>query len=405
MSFSTDFSPATAASASVVAPADPTATAASASVVAPADTTATSGFQEAPAVSFPTPPSPPGSSADVPAAPALSLQNVVSPNIQQSVSETLQINSPTMSTGSAAAIVPPAPRTHSMTAEKMGLPYALSFYTQNGSIGDLMTGLNFGSAQATIMNPSSQGYQSLNQQLRQVFEMMELLQLQLSPNMALRFVRSSVYYLSFGKDDYINFYLSSNSNSGSSVGAPKYSNHEFAHILVSEMINVVRSLHDMKIRKIICQGILPLGCTPRMAFESFDFEASQHRRRGCWEKVNRMVLEFNIMLEEKIIELNEEMPDAHILFFDVYQGIKEIIAKPERYGFDDVKSACCGLGLYGASIGCLSLEMACNNTRSHVWWDLYNPTKAVNSLLADSAWSGHPFSGLSRPMNIQDLLL
>ncbi|KAF4393908.1 hypothetical protein G4B88_025877 [Cannabis sativa] len=292
-----------------------------------------------------------------------------------------------------------------LLAEKMGLPYALSFYTQNGSIGDLMTGLNFGSAQATIMNPSSQGYQSLNQQLRQVFEMMELLQLQLSPNMALRFVRSSVYYLSFGKDDYINFYLSSNSNSGSSVGAPKYSNHEFAHILVSEMINVVRSLHDMKIRKIICQGILPLGCTPRMAFESFDFEASQHRRRGCWEKVNRMVLEFNIMLEEKIIELNEEMPDAHILFFDVYQGIKEIIAKPEHYGFDDVKSACCGLGLYGASIGCLSLEMACNNTRSHVWWDLYNPTKAVNSLLADSAWSGHPFSGLSRPMNIQDLLL
>ena len=83
-----------------------------------------------------------------------------------------------------------------------------------------MTGLNFGSAQATIMNPSSQGYQSLNQQLRLFFEMMELLQLHLSPNMSLRFIRSSVYYLSFGKDNYINFYLS-NSDSGSSGGAPK----------------------------------------------------------------------------------------------------------------------------------------------------------------------------------------
>ena len=73
-------------------------------------------------------------------------------------------------------------------------------------------------------------------------------------------------------------------------------------------------------------------------------------------------------------------------------------------GFEDVKSACCGLGLYGATIGCLSMEMACNNTSSYVWWDLYNPTRAVNSLLADSAWSGHPFSGLCRPMNIHELL-
>ena len=115
------------------------------------------------------------------------------------------------------------------TAEKMGLPYALPFYAQNGSIGELMTRLNFGSTQAIIMNPSNQGYQSLNQNLRQVFEMMELLQLQLSPNISLRFIRSSVYYLSFGKDDYINFYLS-NSDNGSSGGAPKYNSHEFSHI-------------------------------------------------------------------------------------------------------------------------------------------------------------------------------
>ncbi|POO01427.1 SGNH hydrolase-type esterase domain containing protein [Trema orientale] len=287
-----------------------------------------------------------------------------------------------------------------LLADKMGLPYTLSFYNQNGSVGDLLRGLNFGSAQATIMNPGSQGYQSLNQQLRQVFETIELLQLKLSPDRVIRFIRSSVFYLSFGKDDYINLFLS-NSSSGAT---PRYSSREFAHILVSEMVHVVRSLHDLKIRKIICQGILPLGCTPRMALESFDFAAGEDNGGGCWERINSLVLEYNIMLEEKIIELNAEMPDARVLFCDVYQGIKAIIAKPERYGFEDVKSACCGLGLYGATIGCLSVEMACNNTASHVWWDLYNPTRAVNSLLADSAWSGHPFSGLCRPMDIQDLL-
>ena len=212
-------------------------------------------------------------------------------------------------------------------ADKMGLPYTLSFYHQNGSIGDLLRGLNYGSAQATIMNPSSQGYQSLNQQLRQVFETMELLQLQLSPDRVIRFIRSSVFYLSFGKDDYINLFLSISS----SGGTPKYSSQEFAHILVSEMVHAVRSLHDLKVRKIICQGILPLGCTPRVVSE-FNFAVGEDNGEGCWEMINRLVLEYNIMLEERIIELNAEMRDAHILFCDVYQGTREIIAKPERYG-------------------------------------------------------------------------
>ncbi|GMN47006.1 hypothetical protein TIFTF001_016183 [Ficus carica] len=285
------------------------------------------------------------------------------------------------------------------SAGKMGLPNALPFYNQNGSVADLVRGVNFGSAQATIMNPGSQGYQSLNQQLRQVSETVELLQLQLSPREVLHFVRSSVFYLSFGKDDYINFFLSNSSNV-----TPKQSSQEIAHILVTEMVNAVRSLHDLKIRKFICQGILPLGCTPRAVWKKFDLAEGEDDGAGCWEKINEMVLEYNVMLEEEIMELNAEMRDAHIVFCDVYQGIREILAKPESYGFEEVKSACCGLGLYGATVGCLSEGMACDKRESHVWWDQFNPTKAVNALLADSGWSGLPFPGLCRPFPIQELL-
>lgn len=209
----------------------------------------------------------------------------------------------------------------------MGLPNALPFYNQNGSVADLVRGVNFGSAQATIMNPSSQGYQSLNQQLRQVSETVELLQLQLSPREVLHFVRSSVFYLSFGKDDYINFFLSNSSNV-----TPKQSSQEIAHILVTEMVNAVRSLHDLKVRKFICQGILPLGCTPRAVRKKFDLAEGEDDGAGCWEKINEMVLEYNVMLEEEMMELNAEMRDAHIVFCDVYQGIREILAKPESYG-------------------------------------------------------------------------
>ncbi|GFP91146.1 GDSL esterase/lipase at1g71250 [Phtheirospermum japonicum] len=71
---------------------------------------------------------------------------------------------------------------------------------------------------------------------------------------------------------------------------------------------------------------------------------------------------------------------------------------------EDVKSACCGLGKYGGESGCLSTDMACEKSSAHIWWDLYNPTPAVNSVLADSAWSGQPLSSICRPITVQELL-
>lgn len=73
-------------------------------------------------------------------------------------------------------------------------------------------------------------------------------------------------------------------------------------------------------------------------------------------------------------------------------------------GFEEPKTACCGLGLYGAMIGCLSVEMACERDSDYIWWDLYNPTKAVNALLADSAWSGGPLFDICRPISVRALV-
>ncbi|KAG2674284.1 hypothetical protein I3760_13G126500 [Carya illinoinensis] len=287
-----------------------------------------------------------------------------------------------------------------LLAEKMGLPKILPFYSQNGSIDELIVGLNFGSAEATIV--SSQSHQSLNQQLRQVFETLQLLQLQLGENRAENLIRSSVVYLSFGKDDYIDIFL--RNSSGLML---KFSSKEFAHILVHQIMHVVRNLYNANFRKIICTGILPLGCTPRRIWERYNttvVEDQDHDGGGCVKDINEMVLEYNTMLDEHLLELNSMLPDIEIVFCDVYRGIMKILTDPGHYGFEELRSACCGAGLYGAMIGCLSPEMACNQASSYVWWDLYNPTQAVNSLLADSAWSGRPFSDICRPITIEELL-
>lgn len=213
-------------------------------------------------------------------------------------------------------------------AEKMGLQNIPPFYSQNGTIEELLLGLNFGSAEATIMNPSRRSHQSLNQQLRQVFETLQLLQLQLGEYGAERFIRSSAVYLSLGKDDYIDLFLGNSSG----VALKYFSSQEFASILVTQMVHLIRNLYNANFRKIICMGILPLGCAPRTVWEWRNASAGEEDGRGCVKEVNAMVLEYNRMLDDQIVEMNSKLPDVQIVFCDVYQGIMQILAKPRRYG-------------------------------------------------------------------------
>lgn len=140
----------------------------------------------------------------------------------------------------------------------MGLPYTTPFYSQIGAINVILNGINFGSAEASILSPGSPNYQSLNQQQRQAFETIQLLQLHLGESTANSFINSSIFYLSFGKDDFTHFFHNNNSSLGNNNG------FDFAHILVQQMTNAVRSLYASNVRKIVCAGVLPLGCAPHV---------------------------------------------------------------------------------------------------------------------------------------------
>lgn len=283
-----------------------------------------------------------------------------------------------------------------LLAKKMGLQYVKPFYSQNGSMEELLNGVNFGAAQATIMYPKSRSYQSLNQQLRQAFETIQILQLQLGQDTAKSLIESSLFYLSFGKDDLINYLVDDES-----ATSPGYSGLNFTHILVDQMINVIENLYDANVRKIVCMGILPLGCSPSVM--SIRYKSSLGDILGCENDVNLLVLEYNTRLEQRIVDINIKMRGAQLIFCDIYRAMMEFILHPQAYGFEDAKNACCGEGKYGGTKGCLSPDMACPRASSHVWWDLYNPTEAVNILLANSAWSGNPLPAICRPITFQAL--
>ncbi|KAF8644066.1 hypothetical protein HU200_066578 [Digitaria exilis] len=52
--------------------------------------------------------------------------------------------------------------------------------------------------------------------------------------------------------------------------------------------------------------------------------------------------------------------------------------------------------------------MACATPERHVWWDLYTPTDAVATLLADWSWSSPPTAmtttNICTPVSLQQLV-
>ncbi|GFP98057.1 GDSL esterase/lipase at1g29670 [Phtheirospermum japonicum] len=102
-------------------------------------------------------------------------------------------------------------------------------------------------------------------------------------------------------------------------------------------------------------------------------------------------------------ELNRELIDANVIFCDAYEGSMDIIKNHNRYEFNVTTDACCGLGMYNGWIMCISSDMACNNASTHIWWDQFHPTEAVNKILADNVWSGLHTS-MCYPMNLQEMI-
>jgi len=213
-----------------------------------------------------------------------------------------------------------------LAAKKMGLQEIPTFYEQNGTLEGILNGLNYGSAQATILtDPNGPSLQSLNQQLRQALETIQLLQLQLGQPKAEHFINSSIFYLSLGKDDYVNYFFPNSLpfNGGDQA---------FSRLLVDEMSHAFRDLYDAGARKVVYMGILPVGCSPRAVVNWYFTRGRDPRLKGCVDEINELILRHNQQLNARVIELNLKFSDARFVFCDAFEGIMEIMANPNIYG-------------------------------------------------------------------------
>ncbi|MBA0684701.1 hypothetical protein Goshw_021599 [Gossypium schwendimanii] len=321
----------------------------------------------------------------------------------------------------------------------LGLPFVPSYLGQTGELEDMLHGVNYASAAAGIifssgseLSPSKDGIQqsgirisavpcfgqmdiakgykrsqefaalqihqfggqhiSLTHQIQQFSDTYQQFVLSLGEDVAIDLISSSVLYVSIGINDYIHYYLRNVSNVQN-----LYLPWGFNQFLASTMRQEIKNLYNTNVRRFVVMGLPPIGCAP------YYLQRYKSNNGECVEEINDMIMEFNFFMRYMTDELLHELPDAGIIFCDVFQGSMDIIRNHKSYGFESTANACCGLGKYNGWMMCMSPQMACRNASDHIWWDQFHPTDAVNAILADNVWSSR-HTEMCYPMNLEKMV-
>ncbi|KAJ8764834.1 hypothetical protein K2173_010299 [Erythroxylum novogranatense] len=280
-------------------------------------------------------------------------------------------------------------------ASRLGLPLVPSYLGQNGTVEDMIRGVNYASAGAGIIfsSGSEMGQRiSFTQQIQQFADTFQSFILSMGEDAATELISNSVFYLSIGINDYIHYYLLNVSDVQN-----LYLPWSFNQFLASSLRQEIMNLYTMSVRKVVVMGLPPIGCAPHYLWKY------KSQKGECIEEINDLIMEFNLLMRHMVKKLEQELPDGKIIFCDMYEGSMDIFTKHEFYGFNVTTDACCGLGKYNGWIMCISPQMACSNASNHIWWDQYHPTDQVNAILADNVWNGL-HTKMCYPMSLEDMI-
>ncbi|KAI8017590.1 GDSL esterase/lipase [Camellia lanceoleosa] len=129
----------------------------------------------------------------------------------------------------------------------------------------------------------------------------------------------------------------------------------------------------------------PIGCLPinlnyilNRTEESFD-------QNGCNNRWNRMAVEYNKQLKNKLIKLRRKLPEAAITYVDVYTAKYRLICNAKNLGFTNPLKYCIQ---YIKKKNGIKVEDDQCNASAYISWDGTHYTDAANHLIAKSILNG-----------------
>ncbi|KAI4381782.1 hypothetical protein MLD38_007825 [Melastoma candidum] len=150
-----------------------------------------------------------------------------------------------------------------------------------------------------------------------------------------------------------------------------------------------QELYGIGARRIGVLSLPPAGCLPSQR------TIKGGTNRDCFAPANRLASLANTKIQSEIRSLRSNLPDAKMVFLDIYYPLMNIIQHPARYGFTYANVGCCGTGKIEVSVLCNDFDdpRTCKDAKEYVFWDSYHPTEATYRLLVSRLLDkyGHEF--------------
>ncbi|KAK8527211.1 hypothetical protein V6N13_085064 [Hibiscus sabdariffa] len=277
-------------------------------------------------------------------------------------------------------------------AEKLGLPSSPPYLSlsKKKAAASYMNGVSFASGGAGIFNGTDQTLgQSIpfSEQVDDYIAVQKILVQQMGSSATEKHLSKSLFVIVIGSNDIFDYF-------GSSDLQKKNTPQQFVDLMANTLKGQLKRLYESGARKFVLTGIGAIGCVPA--------ERVKNKTHECSEETNFWSVKYNEGLQAMLKGLGSELHGIYYSYFDTYSIMQNAIRNPSSYGFNEVQSACCGLGELKAEVPCLPVSKYCSNRSDHVFWDLYHPTEATARVFVDTLFDGP--SQYCVPMNVRQLI-
>ncbi|KAI4327767.1 hypothetical protein L6164_020191 [Bauhinia variegata] len=264
-------------------------------------------------------------------------------------------------------------------AEWFGVKEFLPPYLDpNLQIQDLLTGVSFASAGSGYdpLTPKLLSVISLADQLRMFKEYTKKLKEAVSEERTAQILAQSIFILCLGSNDIsVTYYLTP-------FRRIQYDSDEYTSILANISLSLQQELYQLGARRIGVMNVAPVGCVSlqRTLFGGL--------WRRCVKSENQLTQIFNSKLSSGMNDLRKRLPDAKLVYLDIYNAVDEIVKNPAKYGFQSAAETCCGFLNIELGLLCNMFQVkVCKNPSEYVFWDSYHPTKRAYTVIAEEVLS------------------
>ncbi|KAL5847863.1 hypothetical protein ACOSQ3_011387 [Xanthoceras sorbifolium] len=262
-------------------------------------------------------------------------------------------------------------------AEELGIKELLPAYADpNLKPEDLLTGVSFASGGSgyDLCTSKLELATPLSYQLQQFKEYTEKLREIAGEEGTNTILSRSLFAVVSSSNDIANTYFNFR------IRELQFNFFAYTDLLVGSASTFVQELYGLGARRIAVFSAPPLGCLP-----STRTLAGGGSRRECIEQYNQAAQLFNSKLSAEVDSLKSNLPQANLIYIDIYSPLLDLIQNSNKYGFEVVDRGCCGTGTIEVSILCNQLSPhTCTNVSSYIFWDSFHPTERAYQIVVSN---------------------